>query len=87
MPDANLSKTVQRFAQGLLSEGAHPAELSYSLIVEAGRIGLDLAPNAGVALALVMKATSDVAMGWVEEQKSGPSKDELSLIPPETKLH
>jgi hypothetical protein len=41
-----------------------------ALTAIAVRIGLDLAPNAGVAFAVVMRAVSDSAAQWASSQGS-----------------
>ena len=62
---------VEAWVEQALANGVDPAQLSYALAAVATRVGLDLAPEAGEALALVMKASSDVAMAWVSEQQEG----------------
>jgi hypothetical protein len=62
--DDALFVAVSQFAQQALADGCNPAELSQALTVVAVRIGLDLAPHAGVAFAVVMQATSDAAAEW-----------------------
>jgi hypothetical protein len=60
-----LLAAVDQFAQKALTEGCNPAELTIAV-----RIGLDLAPNAGVAFAVVMRAVSDSAAQWAASQDS-----------------
>jgi hypothetical protein len=59
--DDVLLVAVNQFAQQALADGCNPAELSCALTAVALRIGLDLAPNAGLAFAVVMKAANDAA--------------------------
>ena len=66
--DWTVLDAVLAFAEQALADGVHPAHLSYALTVVATRTGLDLAPTAGEALALVIKAASDVAMEWASAQ-------------------
>lgn len=78
--DQALSDTVRGFAEQLLADGVHPADLSYALTVVAGRLGLDLAPSAGVALAIVMKAASDVAMEWASQRQTEADDVDRSTV-------
>jgi hypothetical protein len=68
--DDALLAAVDQFAQKALTEGCNPAELTCALTAIAVRIGLDLAPNAGVAFAVVMRAVSDSAAQWAASQDS-----------------
>ena len=67
LTDDTLFAAVDQFAQKALTEGCNPAELSCALTAIAVRIGLDLAPNAGIAFAVVMRAVSELgrAMGRI----------------------
>jgi hypothetical protein len=65
-----LLAAVDQFAQQALADGCNPAELSCALTAIAVRIGLDLAPNAGIAFAVVMRAVSDAAADWALSQDS-----------------
>lgn len=84
----SLVDAIRAFAEQALADGAHPADLSYAMTLVAARTGLDLAPNAGVALAVVMKAASDIAMEWVSAQ-SQQEPDHLgrSTAPSRTTIH
>jgi hypothetical protein len=66
--DDALLAAVDQFAQRALTDGCNPAELSFALTAIAVRIGLDLAPNAGIAFAVVMRAVSDAAAQWASSQ-------------------
>jgi hypothetical protein len=68
--DETLIAAVQDFAQEALADGCNPAELSCALTGVAVRIGLDLAPSAGIAFAAVMRAVSDAAAAWASSQDS-----------------
>jgi hypothetical protein len=68
--DNALLTAVDQFAQKALTEGCNPAELSCALTEIAIRIALDLAPNAGVAFAVVLRAVSDSAARWAASQDS-----------------
>lgn len=68
--DDELFAAVHRFAQQALADGCHPGELSRSLTTVAVRVGLDLAPNAAIALTVVMRAISDAATDEVSPQSS-----------------
>jgi hypothetical protein len=68
--DETLFATVHQFTRQALADGCNPAELSCALTAVAVRIGLDLAPNAGVAFAVVMRAVSDAAAEWASSQSS-----------------
>lgn len=65
-----LLAAVHQFAQPVLADGCNPAELSCALTAVAVRIGLDLAPSAGIAFAVVMRAVSDAAAEWAWSQTS-----------------
>lgn len=68
--DDTLLAAVDQFTRQALADGCNPAELSCALTAVAVRIGLDLAPNAGVAFAVVMRAVSDAAAEWASSQTS-----------------
>jgi hypothetical protein len=68
--DDALVATVHQFTQQALADGCNPAELSCVLTAAAVRIGLDLAPSAGIAFAVVMRAVSDAAAEWASSQNS-----------------
>lgn len=85
--DQTLSDAVRGFAEQLLADGVHPADLSYALTLIATRLGLDLAPNAGVALAVVMKAASDVAMEWAGQRQTEADDVERAPVPLGTTFH
>lgn len=68
LTDDTLFAAVDQFAQKALTEGCNPAELSCALTAIAVRIGLDLAPNAGIAFAVVMRAVSNSAAQWAASQ-------------------
>jgi hypothetical protein len=68
--DETLIVAVHNFAQKALADGCNPAELSCVLTIAAVRIGLDFAPNVGVAFAVVMRAVSDTAAEWASSQNS-----------------
>jgi hypothetical protein len=86
--DHSLIDAVRAFAEQALTDGAHPADLSYALTVVAARTGLDLAPSAGVALAVVMKAASDIAMEWASAQRQQePDHQGRSTAPTGTTVH
>jgi hypothetical protein len=51
---------VDQFAQQALTDGCNPAI--------AVRVGLDLAPDASIAFAVVMRAVSDAAAQWASSQ-------------------
>jgi len=61
---------VRRFTEQALADGCNPAELSCALTAAAVRIGLDLAPSAGIAFAVVMRAVSDAAAEWASSENS-----------------
>ena len=65
-----LLAAVDQFARQVLADGCNPAELSCALTAVAVRIGLDLAPSAGIAFAVVMRAVSDAAAEWAWSQTS-----------------
>jgi hypothetical protein len=68
--DDALLAAVDQLARRALADGCNPAELSCALTAVAVRIGLDLAPNAGIAFAVVMRAASDAAAQWASSQTS-----------------
>jgi hypothetical protein len=68
LPNDALLAAVDQFAQQALTDGCNPAELSCALTAIAVRVGLDLAPNAGIAFAVVMRAVSDAAAQWASSQ-------------------
>jgi hypothetical protein len=69
--DDALLAAVDQFAHQVLADGCNPAELSCALTAVAVRIALDLAPSAGIAFAVVMRAVSDAAAQWASSQASG----------------
>lgn len=68
--DDTLFAAVDHLAKQALADGRNPAELSCALTTVAVRIGLDLAPSASIALAVVMRAPSDAAAQWASSQTS-----------------
>jgi hypothetical protein len=68
--DYTLLAAVDQLAKQALTDGCNPAELSYALTTVAVRVGLDLAPSASIAFALVLKAASDAATQWASSQGS-----------------
>lgn len=66
--DEKVLAAVHQFTQQLLAAGCNPAELSCALTTVAVRMGLDLAPSAGVVFAVVMRAASDAATEWASSQ-------------------
>jgi hypothetical protein len=73
-----LRAAVNQLARQALADGCDPAELSCMLTAVAVRIGLDLAPSAGIAFAVVMRAVSDVAAEWASSRDANPD----SATPP-----
>ena len=51
------------------------------------RIGLDFAPHAGVAFAVVMKATSEAALEWASALEDPDADLGCSLAPNRTTIH
>jgi hypothetical protein len=70
MEDGGLFEAVHEFALEALTDGSNPAELSSALTAVAVRVALDLAPNAGEAFAVVMRAVSDAAATWASSHRS-----------------
>jgi hypothetical protein len=68
--DDTLTAAIHKLAQQALADGCNPAELSCVMTAVAVRVGLELAPNAGAAFAVVMRAASDAAAEWVSSQNS-----------------
>jgi hypothetical protein len=62
--DKALLGAVHAISQRAIARGCNPAELSQALTVVAVRIGLEFAPPAGVAFAVVVQAISDAAVEW-----------------------
>ena len=60
-PQRSVTAAVQNLVQRLLDDGIHPAELSYVLAGTAIELGLQMAPRAESALAIVLSAIRDVA--------------------------
>lgn len=83
--DQALGDEIRVFVDQLLADGAHPAKLGYALTAIAMHLGLELAPNAGVAFAVVMKAASDVAIEWADQ--SGTASDPRTQVSLRTTLH
>jgi hypothetical protein len=71
---------VDQFAEQALADGCNPAELSCALTAIAVRIGLDLAPNAGIAFAVLMRAVSDAAAQWAASQSSPDSDLDVTAL-------
>jgi hypothetical protein len=78
--DDALLAAVDQFAREALADGCNPAELSCALTAVAVRIGLDLAPSAGIAFAVVMRAVSDAAAEWGWSQTSQDDLDSVTTI-------
>jgi len=79
--DDALLAAVDQFTRQALADGCNPAELSCALTAVAVRIGLDLAPSAGIAFAVVMRAVSDAAARWASSQASEDADlDRVSTI-------
>jgi hypothetical protein len=85
--DDALFTAVHQFTQQALADRCNPAELSCALTAAAVRIGLDLAPNAGVAFAVVMRAASDAAAEWASSQNSADPELESVTTPWGTTVH
>jgi hypothetical protein len=68
--DDALLAAIDQFTRQALANGCNPAELSCALTAVAVRIGLDLAPSAGIAFAVVVRAVSDAAAQWASWQAS-----------------
>lgn len=85
-PDV-LAKAVGELVRLSLADGVHPAALSAALTVAAIRIDLQFAPNARVALAVVMKAASDVAVEWVAAAAPRGDEGDVSAAPIGTTIH
>jgi hypothetical protein len=62
--DPTTREALREIAARLLADGKLAGDLSYELARTATRLGLDLAPSMGVALAGVMQAARDVALAW-----------------------
>jgi hypothetical protein len=77
IPSYGLANMIGELVQQSLADGVHPADLSAALTVAAIRIGLQYAPNAVVAFAVVMKAASDVAAEWSTAAKPGDERNVL----------
>jgi len=86
MDDAVVA-AVDEFARQALANGCNPAELSCALTSVAVRIGLDLAPNAGIAFAVVLRAVSDAAAEWASSQNSQDADLDSVTIPCGTTVH
>jgi hypothetical protein len=74
-PSNDVFEAVDQFVRGALEGGCDPAALSAALTLVAVRMGLDLAPNAGAAFAVVLRAASEAAQGWASttpRQESDP---------------
>lgn len=78
--DALLAR-VEQFTRQALAEGTNPAELSCALTTVAVRIGIDLAPNAGIAFAVVMRAVSDAAaeLGLSQAPQDGDLENGVAI--------
>jgi hypothetical protein len=85
-PDA-LATAVGELVQLSLTDGVDPADLSAALTVAAVRIGLQFAPNAGVAFAVVMKAASNVAVELVTTVRPGADESDDPTVPLGTTMH
>ena len=92
----SLADAVASVIQEALAANVNPADLTCALAIASVRLGLEFAPNAGVALALVMKAASDVAVDWVSAQqprnsnqpKTAPADPiDLQSVPPGASIH
>jgi hypothetical protein len=85
--DDELFAAAHRFAQQALADGCRPGELSRALTTIAVRVGLDLAPNAAIALAVVIRAISDAATEGVLLQNSDGADVESVAKHFETTVH
>jgi hypothetical protein len=81
-----LANVIGELVQQSLADGVHPADLSAALTVAAIRVGLQYAPNAGIAFAVVMKTAGDVAAEWVTAAKPRDQRD-VQWAPIGTTIH
>lgn len=66
-----LADQATELAAQMLDEGAQPADISHALATVATRLGLARAPNAGVALTVVLMAITNAALDWTANRKLG----------------
>jgi hypothetical protein len=83
----SVSQALDELIQHALADGVHPVDLSTALTAAAVRIGLQMAPNAGIALAVVMKALSDIAGVWFATSTVSTRARDVPAVPPGTMLH
>lgn len=75
-PSDDVFAAVDQFVRETLEGGCDPAKLSAALTMVAVRMGLDLAPNAGAAFAVVLRAASEAAQSWTS---ASPQQEESDL--------
>ena len=78
--EGSVAAAVQDLVRRLLDEGNNPAELSYVLAAAAIDLGLQMAPRAEGALAIVLGAMRDVASNHAEACE-GVTEQEHDDIP------
>jgi len=74
-PSNDEFEAVDQFVRSALEDGSDPAKLSAALTVVAVRMGLDLAPNAGSAFAVVFRAASEAAQSWAAKARQQEESD------------
>ena len=85
---ADLAEQLHHFIQKMLDEGHGAAELSFHLAEASTAIGLDLAPDAEVAIAVVMDGLrAACASRSASLQEGCPAETTEETIPPGTVLH
>jgi hypothetical protein len=87
-PSDDVFAAVDQFVRETLEAGCDPAKLSAALTMVAVRMGLDLAPNAGTALAVVLRAASEAAQSWTTASSPREESDLTTRsLPNATTVH
>ena len=82
-----LARAMDELIQQAMADGVHPSDLSTALTVAAVRVGLQCAPNAGVAFAVVMKAAGDAAVEWAATPATSAEERSVLTAPIGTTMH
>jgi hypothetical protein len=68
--DRNVNQELQRFVQELLDDGFKASEISLILAEASAGLGLDVAPDPEVALAVVMEGVRNACLNRSESYQS-----------------
>ncbi len=81
------ARAMDELIQQALADGVHPSDLCTALTVAAVRLGLQFAPNAAVAFAVVMKAAGNAAVEWAATPATSAEEHSVLTAPIRTTMH